>query len=299
MKKQKKVSWAAPCSGNTTVSFTAGAQEAAVVPLQFFRLLCSNELPNTLTLSCKTYISQTCVFFLRSRFICRYADILYVWVSDGWCVCVWPAWVFIVGRHIIFCSQAERKLLFSSLKIICHRPKRESVLPEYIAYVAAFVPLQFFRSNTPHSSQTLFELSCTRYTSLGTCPQERILDSSQHWTLQFSCCWNCLYFNSVYGCFVGFRQRHVTVEAPHLYEVARFQLYSSDYVTHDSIFSLANSELQNYTNQDGWISVCRRGVPDWYWEIVWRKVPVIPNNYFSHSVLSRSALLWVFLLFGS
>lgn len=88
MKKQKKVSWAAPCSGNTTVSFTAGAQEAAVVPLQFFRLLCSNELPNTLTLSCKTYISQTCVFFLRSRFICRYADILYVWVSDGWCVCV-------------------------------------------------------------------------------------------------------------------------------------------------------------------------------------------------------------------
>lgn len=122
-------------------------------------------------------------FFLRSRFICRYANILYVWVSDGWCVCV-ASLGFYCGEDIIFCSQAERKLLFSSLKIICHRPKRESVLPEYIAYVAAFVPLQFFRSNTPHSSQTLFELSCTRYTSLGTCPQERMLDSSQHWSLQ-------------------------------------------------------------------------------------------------------------------
>ena len=178
MKKQKKLSWAAPCSGNATVSLTAGAQDAAVVPLQFFLLLCSIELPNTQTLSRKTYISQTCVFCLRSSLICRYADILYVWVSDGWRVCVWPGWVFILRRHIIFCSQAEEKLLFCSLKIICRRPKRESVLPEYIAWVAAFVPLQFFRPNTPHSSQTLFELSCTRYTSLGMCPQERILDSA-------------------------------------------------------------------------------------------------------------------------
>lgn len=268
---------------------------SSVLPFTLFKWTSQH----TNTLMQDLHFSNMCFFSAIQvhLLICRYFICLSIWRLV--CVCVWPAWVFIVGRHIIFCSQAERKLLFSSLKIICHRPKRESVLPEYIAYVAAFVPLQFFRSNTPHSSQTLFELSCTRYTSLGTCPQERILDSSQHWTLQFSCCWNCLYFNSVYGCFVGFRQRHVTVEAPHLYEVARFQLYSSDYVTHDSIFSLANSELQNYTNQDGWISVCRRGVPDWYWEIVWRKVPVIPNNYFSHSVLSRSALLWVFLVFGS
>lgn len=114
MKKQKKVSWAAPCSGNTTVSFTAGAQEAAVVPLQFFRLLCSNELPNTLTLSCKTYISQTCVFFLRSRFICRYADILYVWVSDGWCVCVCGQLGFLLwgGHHILQSSWEEAFVFF-------------------------------------------------------------------------------------------------------------------------------------------------------------------------------------------
>lgn len=112
MKEQKKVSWAAPCSGNTTVSFTAGAQEAAVVPLQFFRLLCSNELPNTLTLSCKTYISQTCVFFLRSRFICRYADILYVWVSDGWCVCVASLGFYCGEAHHILQSSWEEAFVF-------------------------------------------------------------------------------------------------------------------------------------------------------------------------------------------
>lgn len=152
---------------------------SSVLPFTLFKWTSQH----THTLMQDLHFSNMCFFFCDpGSFVDMQMFYMFEYLTVG--VCVWPAWVFIVGRHIIFCSQAERKLLFSSLKIICHRPKRESVLPEYIAYVAAFVPLQFFRSNTPHSSQTLFELSCTRYTSLGTCPQERMLDSSQHWSLQ-------------------------------------------------------------------------------------------------------------------